>query len=100
MVGELVTNAFRHSQASALHVELHYDRSELNITVIDDGRGADLSALPPGKSGHWGLQGIRERTRRVGGRFTIGVAPSGKGTRANLRIPARFVYAGRRLFHR
>ncbi|WP_077444141.1 sensor histidine kinase [Rhodanobacter sp. C05] len=100
IVGELITNAFRHSQASALHVELHYDRSELNITVIDDGRGADLSALPSENSGHWGLQGIRERTRRVGGRFTIGVAPSGKGTRANLKIPARFVYAGRRLFHR
>ncbi|MBD8880851.1 hypothetical protein IHE49_10160 [Rhodanobacter sp. 7MK24] len=95
IVGELVTNAFRHSEASALHVELHYGRRELNITVIDDGRGADLPALMHGKSGHWGLQGIRERARRIGGRFTIGTAPSGKGTRATLRISARFVYAGR-----
>jgi signal transduction histidine kinase/ligand-binding sensor domain-containing protein len=100
MVGELVTNAFRHSQASAMHVELHYGRRELNITVIDDGRGADLVAHAAGESGHWGLQGIRERAHRVGGRFTIGAAPSGKGTRANLKIPARYVYASRRWFRR
>lgn len=98
IVGELVTNAFRHSGASDLHVELHYGRRELNITVIDNGRGMDLSALDRGKSGHWGLQGIRERARRIGGRFTIGTAPSGKGTRASLRISARFVYAGRQWF--
>jgi signal transduction histidine kinase/ligand-binding sensor domain-containing protein len=100
MVGELVTNAFRHSQADATHVELRYGRRALDITVIDDGSGTDLSTQAPEKSGHWGLQGIRERVRRVGGRFVIGEAPSGKGTRANLRIPARYVYASRRWFRR
>jgi signal transduction histidine kinase/ligand-binding sensor domain-containing protein len=98
MVGELVTNAFRHAQASAMHVELHYGRRALNITVIDDGRGTNLSTQAPERTGHWGLQGIRERARRVGGRFVIGAAPSGKGTRADLRIPARYVYASRRWF--
>jgi ligand-binding sensor domain-containing protein/two-component sensor histidine kinase len=95
MVGELVTNAFRHSQASAVHVELRYRRRALEITVIDDGRGTDLYPHQAGKSGHWGLQGVRERARRVGGVFTIGVTPSGKGTRASLRVAARRIYARR-----
>jgi signal transduction histidine kinase/ligand-binding sensor domain-containing protein len=95
IVCELVTNAFRHSGASDLHVELHYGWRELNIMVIDDGRGMNFSASAHEKSGHWGLRGIRERARRIGGRFTIGTTPSGKGTRATLRISARFVYAGR-----
>lgn len=99
MIGELVTNAFRHSQASALHVELRYRRRALEITITDDGRGTDLSRHLSGKSGHWGLQGVRERARRVGGLFTIGEAPSGKGTRATLRVPARHIYASRRWFN-
>jgi signal transduction histidine kinase/ligand-binding sensor domain-containing protein len=95
IVGELVTNAFRHSGANNLRVELRYGRRELSITIVDDGRGMESSVVERGKPGHWGLQGIRERARRIGGRFAIGTAASGKGTRANLRISARFVYAGR-----
>lgn len=96
IVRELVTNAFRHSQASTLHVELHYGRHELIISVIDDGCGTDAATKP----GHWGLQGMQERARHVGGRLTFGTAPSGKGTLSLLKIPARFVYAGRRWFRR
>jgi len=100
IVGELVTNAFRHSQASAVHVELRYRRRALEIAVTDDGRGADISSQQTEKSGHWGLQGVRERARRIGGDFTIGVASSGKGTRASLRITARRIYARRWRFRR
>jgi ligand-binding sensor domain-containing protein/two-component sensor histidine kinase len=99
IVRELVINAFRHSQASTLHVALHYGRPELTITVTDDGCGLDASALVAREPGHWGLQGMQERARQIGGRLTFGVTPSGRGTRAVLKIPARFIYAGRRWFH-
>jgi signal transduction histidine kinase len=92
IVGELVNNAFRHSQARSLHVEIHYGRRALDIVVTDDGYAADQPAALTRKSGHWGLQGMQERANRVGGRLAIGAAHTGNGTRATLKIPARFVY--------
>lgn len=99
IVRELVINAFRHSRGNNLHVVLHYGRLELNITVTDDGCGIDTLAPTAREPGHWGLQGMQERARRIGGRLIIGAAGSGSGTRATLKIPARFVYARRRWFH-
>ena len=98
IVRELVINAFRHSQGNHLHVVLHYGWLELSIAVTDDGRGINTTTVATRESGHWGLQGMQERARRIGGRLTIGAATAGSGTRATLKIPARFVYAGRRWF--
>lgn len=95
---ELVINAFRHSQASSLHVELQYGRLDLTIVVTDDGCGIDPSAFGAREPGHWGLQGMQERAKMIGGRLTIVRAQSGSGTCATLKIPARFIYAPRRWF--
>jgi signal transduction histidine kinase/ligand-binding sensor domain-containing protein len=98
IVRELVTNAFRHSQANSLHVELHYGRRALTIVVTDDGDGALPLGSLSSKPGHWGLQGMQERAGRVGARLAISAARSGKGTCATLKIPARFVYLRMRWF--
>ena len=93
IIDELLTNAFRHSQANTVHVELCYGQRELSISVIDDGLGFDASVLSQRNPRHWGLQGMQERAHLVGGRFVIGAAFSDKGTHASLKIPSRYVYA-------
>ncbi len=98
IVRELVINAFRHSRGNNLHVVLHDGRLELSIAVTDDGCGIDTPTVAAREPGHWGLQGMQERARRIGGRLVIGAPSSGSGTRAILKIPARFIYARRRWF--
>ncbi|MGN6481956.1 triple tyrosine motif-containing protein [Luteibacter sp.] len=94
IVHELVANALRHSGGKRVQVELRYDRAALVVIVTDDGRGMDGTVAPPAEHGRWGITGMRERARQVGGALVFGCAPGG-GTQATLRIPARRAYRRR-----
>jgi signal transduction histidine kinase len=94
IVHELVANALRHSGGTRIQVELRYDRAALVAFVTDDGCGMEGTAVPPAKHGRWGMAGMRERARQIGGTLTIGGAPEG-GTQGTLRIPARRAYRRR-----
>ena len=63
---EALVNAFRHSGARSIEVELHYATDQLRILVCDDGCGIDPQVLRAGREGHWGLSGMRERAERIG----------------------------------
>ena len=63
---EALVNAFRHSRASRIEVELEYAAKRFRIVVRDNGCGIDPQVLHSGRDGHWGLPGIRERAERVG----------------------------------
>jgi two-component system, NarL family, sensor histidine kinase YdfH len=63
------------------------------IEVGDDGIGFD-PALAARHDGYYGLLGIRERGRLIGGQLTLVSAP-GKDTRVQLQIPAREEYEER-----
>jgi len=90
---EMLRNAFRHARASRIEVEIRYDNSMLRLRVRDDGKGIDASVLKQGtREAHWGLPGMRERAKRIGGRFRIW-SESGAGTEAQLTVPARIAYA-------
>src|SRR5262249_22933737 len=52
---EAITNAFRHSGASSVEVELEYGESDLCVLVRDNGRGIDPNLLQQGREGHFGL---------------------------------------------
>ena len=52
----------------------------------DDGSGFDPAAVPGVPEGHFGLQGIRERVKLLGGAFEIVRRPDG-GMRAVVRLP-------------
>jgi signal transduction histidine kinase len=54
----------------------------LVVEVTDDGTGFDADLPYPG---HLGLAGMRERTERVGGRFTVDSSPT--GTTVRLVLP-------------
>ena len=86
VIRELVINAIRHGQASAVQIAGELDDKSLMFSVRDNGTGFDPAAAPSVLQGHFGLQGIEERVRQLGGTFTLS-SEVGKGTRGKVVIP-------------
>jgi len=84
---EALINAFRHSQATRVEVELEYSDSELRMRVRDNGCGVDPRMLDAGREGHWGLAGMRERAAKIGGLLKI-YSNASAGTEVELSIPS------------
>jgi len=80
---EALANVARHSGAGRAEVDLVYTADDLTLRVADDGRGFDPSR---GSGGGFGLQSMRERLVRLGGRITVDSAP-GRGTRVTAVCP-------------
>ena len=72
---EALVNAFRHSRATTVEVELEYAARHMRMLVRDDGVGIEPEVLKSGTDGHWGLSGMRERAERIGARFRSSAAP-------------------------
>src|SRR5262249_10857398 len=69
---EAVRNAFRHARAKQIEVDIQYDQWRLRLRVRDDGKGIALKILNgEGLEGHYGLTGMRERARSVGGALDV-----------------------------
>ena len=69
---EVLRNAFRHAHARRIEAEIRYDTLNLRLRIRDDGKGIDRNILEEGaRAGHWGLQGIRDRAKRIRGRFGL-----------------------------
>lgn len=88
---EALMNAFRHAEAARVEAELTYGKSHLVLRIRDDGVGIDEETVAAGRSGHWGLQGMRERARAFGGELSIW-SHAGAGTEVELVIPGRIAY--------
>jgi signal transduction histidine kinase len=82
MVQEALTNVARHSGASSVEVSVRADDRILRLCVRDNGKG--LHPDPNHKS--YGLVGIRERARTLGGNARIYSPPEG-GTVVDIEIP-------------
>ncbi len=82
---EAVTNAVRHARAEHIEVGLNYDAASVHLLVTDDGRGftEDVSSFADG--GHFGLRGMQERAREIGGSLEIASAPA-RGTRISIAV--------------
>jgi signal transduction histidine kinase len=91
---ELLVNAFRHSRASRIEVELEYAPKRFRMVVRDDGCGIDPQVLRAGREGHWGLPGMRERAERVGGRLRVW-SRAGAGTEVALSVPNSIAFDSR-----
>lgn len=88
---EAVVNAFRHSGAKRIEVELEYAASRLRVLVRDDGRGIDPEVLRSGREGHWGLSGMRERAERIGARLKVWSRDEA-GTEVEMSIPGHIAF--------
>jgi ligand-binding sensor domain-containing protein/signal transduction histidine kinase len=89
---EALINALTHSGAPNVEVEITYDPKQFRLRVRDDGRGVESSVLEEGgRSGHWGLPGMRERARKMGAAFELWSRP-GSGTEVELKVPGSVAY--------
>jgi len=90
--GEALRNAFRHADAQHIEIEIRYDERRLRLRLRDDGKGIDPKLLSDdGDEGHYGLRGMRERAKLLGGKLTIW-SERGSGTEVELIIPAAHAY--------
>ncbi len=80
---EALANVARHSGAERAEVDLVYTPDNLTLRVADDGRGFDPAADP---GDGFGLQSMRERVERLGGRVSVESAP-GEGTTVTCVCP-------------
>lgn len=83
IVQELISNTLRHAQASCLDVYLYQTETELQLKVVDNGRGfepADVDDLS------YGLANIKERVEDMAGTLQLLTAPK-QGLAVDIRIP-------------
>ncbi|MEO7430636.1 MAG: ATP-binding protein [Dokdonella sp.] len=80
---EATTNALRHAQAQRITIEVAVDDRQLRIDVTDDGRGLAPDWQRPG---HYGVRGMRERARALGGELAIETQETG-GVRVLAHLP-------------
>jgi len=88
---ESLANAFRHSHASKVEVEVDYSSSNLRILIRDNGCGIDPQVLRAGRDGHWGLPGMRERAEKVGAKLRLWSRASA-GTEVELTVPGHVAF--------
>jgi PAS domain S-box-containing protein len=82
IVQESLTNVQRHTKSARARVELRDGGQELSVVVQDWGGGFDPDSVGPG---HFGLMGIRDRARLIGGQARIDTSRS--GTCVSLIVP-------------
>jgi len=100
IAGESLRNALRHAGATRIEVDLCYDVRQLRLRVRDDGKGIDPQVLrEDGQAGHYGIRGMRERAKLMGGSLAVWTAKD-SGTEIELIIPASRAYAASRAVER
>lgn len=81
---ESLTNVLRHAHASHVRVELRLEPGWISMLISDNGVG--LPGTGRHKPGSFGLVGVEERVKILGGRFGASSTP-GKGTTISVSIP-------------
>lgn len=84
VIQEAITNVIRHADAGRVHVRASIRGGELELGITDDGSGGEAG---PAETGY-GIVGMRERVRLLGGTFAVRSAP-GAGFTVEATIPAR-----------
>jgi PAS domain S-box-containing protein len=85
---EALTNVLRHAQAQLVRVELRTEDGRLQMKIVDDGKGFDVTAME--QQAHrekwFGLMGMRERAALVGGRVSINSCRDGTTVEVSLPL--------------
>ena len=84
-ISEGLMNIARHAEATEVIISMNCDEESIMIEIRDNGIGFDPSEAD-GRSGHYGLVGMRERARLYGGSLTIESQPS-QGTTLKIQLP-------------
>jgi signal transduction histidine kinase len=73
-------------------VEIRYDRNAFQLRVRDDGKGIDAGVAGRTYEGHYGMAGMSERAKLLGGTLSVW-SELESGTEIELTIPASVAYA-------
>lgn len=88
---EALTNARKHAHANQVEIALDYGLTAVRLTVGDDGVGFDPGAAAgrgPRPEGGYGLVGMADRLRRIGGTVSVESDPARlPGTRVMATVP-------------
>ncbi|NIN92930.1 PAS domain S-box protein [bacterium] len=91
IIREAMNNVRKHATAKRVDLELRTDRDgNLHLIIEDNGKGFCLKKiLARSKSAkRFGLKGMRERAKRLGGSFAVETA-RGQGTRIKVKVPLK-----------
>jgi signal transduction histidine kinase len=91
---EALVNAFHHSQARHIEVEVEYKAKRLRVLIRDDGCGIDPQVLRSDYERSKGLSGMREGAERIGARLKFRSRVS-LGTELTLSVPGHVAYPSR-----
>jgi signal transduction histidine kinase len=81
---ESLTNVSRHANATSVRISLHASNSNVVLSVVDNGKG--IAADETSHRGSFGIIGMTERARALGGRVDFDGVP-GEGTRVEVTLP-------------
>jgi ligand-binding sensor domain-containing protein/signal transduction histidine kinase len=82
---EAVSNAIRHADPSRILILLKYEADALSLSIHDDGRGFQDSAVNSSGRGHFGIPVMEERARKLGGTLRL-QSSSEAGTEVTIRV--------------
>lgn len=91
IIREAMNNVRKHAMAKRVDLVLRTDKKgNLHLIIEDDGKGFCLKkTLARSKCAkRFGLKGMREQAKRLGGSFTVETA-KGQGTRIKVKIPLK-----------
>lgn len=88
---EALLNAFRHSGASRVEVELEYAPRQMRISVRDNGKGMTEELFRSGPASHKGLSGMGDLAKRMGAKLKL-LSRAAGGTEVQLSIPAHIAF--------
>jgi signal transduction histidine kinase len=84
---EALTNVIKHAGATEVRVSLEFGPQTVTLRIADNGCGFTPESCPGTGEGHFGLQGMTERAKRLDGYVRVTSSP-GKGTCLEAHIPA------------
>ncbi|MET3683003.1 two-component system sensor histidine kinase DegS [Alkalibacillus flavidus] len=83
LVQESVQNAIKHAETSLIEVKFEETRNQVNIQVIDHGKGFDVETE---QDSSFGLTGMRERVEMLDGEIEL-KSKKGEGTKVMMKLP-------------
>jgi signal transduction histidine kinase len=89
---EALRNAYGHGHARTIEAEIRYEEGLLRVRIRDDGIGIEQTHLgEAGRTGHYGLKGMRERAKQIGAQLEVW-SEHEAGTEIELRVPDKIAY--------
>ena len=85
IISECLANVAKHAQAQWVKMTIKKASNSIIIEIIDNGIGFKTNSIGK-QAGKYGLLGLNERVRLIGGKIIIASNP-GKGTKVSVTVP-------------